>query len=42
MYHTKKEISLCQYEEHLTSKAKKLLGYESQWPIETGYIKYIN
>ena len=25
-----------------TSKAKKLLGYESQWPIETGYIKYIN
>ena len=24
------------------SKAKKLIGYESKWPIETGYLEYIN
>ena len=25
-----------------TSKAKKLLNFESSWPLERGYIKYIN
>ena len=25
-----------------TKKAVKLIGYKSQWPIETGYLKYIN
>ena len=24
------------------SKAKKLIDYESKWPIETGYLEYIN
>ena len=25
-----------------TKKAIKLIGYKSQWPIETGYLRYIN